>query len=228
MGSIFQGIINGAPNLVFDSMKPFMLKEAYSKIRTEIDTKVKDLMADQKLPNSISPLDMAIGEARRRVREMGFDPFLVKNYNHTVGIFTCQLKNTWIQGVSGFYRVGNLILGLDNNTVTIGNLFLLNQNRNYVENQKKKQFFVTFSFCFEEMNLGTQEIMGSTDWEVTAGKGMITRTGHVQFFVQYIQATVVISQKLDTRNQPQIKDLQLELGNIQVRYLIDGYMHRTM
>lgn len=26
MGSIFQSIINNAPNLVFDSMKPFMLK----------------------------------------------------------------------------------------------------------------------------------------------------------------------------------------------------------
>lgn len=59
--------------------------------------------------------------------------------------------------------------------------------------------------------------MGSSDWEVTAGKGIITRTGHVQFFIQYIQATVIISQTLDTRNPPQIRDLQLELGNIQVR-----------
>lgn len=67
-----------------------------------------------------------------------------------------------------------------------------------------------------ELNLGTQEIEGSADWEVTAGKGIITRAGHVQFFAQYIQAKVVVSQTLDTRNQPQINDLQLELGNIQV------------
>lgn len=66
------------------------------------------------------------------------------------------------------------------------------------------------------MHLGTQEIMGSTNWEVTAGKGIITRAGHVQFSVQYIQAIVIVSQSLDTRNQPQIKDLQFELGNIQV------------
>lgn len=71
-----------------------------------------------------------------------------------------------------------------------------------------------------ELNLGTQEIMGTADWEITAGKGIITRTGHVQFFVQYIQAKVVVSQTLDTRNQPQIKDLQLELGNIQVKKTI--------
>lgn len=122
MGSIFQSIINNAPNLVFDSMKPFMLKEAYTKLRTEIDSKLSDLMKDFSLPNSISPLDMAIGEARRKVREMGCDPLIIKNYNHSVGLFSVQLKNTWINGVSGFYRVGDIILGLDNNTVTIGNM----------------------------------------------------------------------------------------------------------
>lgn len=58
--------------------------------------------------------------------------------------------------------------------------------------------------------------MGSTDWEVTASKGIITRTGHINFFVQYIQATLVVSQTLDTRKPPQINDLQLSLGNIQV------------
>lgn len=61
--------------------------------------------------------------------------------------------------------------------------------------------------------------MGSTDWEVTAGKGIITRTGHIRFFVQYIQATLVVSQTLDTRMPPQIKDLQLSLGNIQVNQI---------
>lgn len=128
MGSIFQSIINGAPNLVFDSMKPFMLKEAYSKLRTEIDSKVKELMGDYQLPNSISPLDMAIGEARRRVRELGYDPMFVQNYNRTVGIFVMQLKNTWIKGVSGFHRVGDLLLGLDNNTMTIGKICIQDTN----------------------------------------------------------------------------------------------------
>lgn len=119
MGSIFQGVINNAPNMVFDTMKPFMLKEAYGKLRTEIDSKITELMGEMKLPNSISPLDMAIGEGRRRVREMGYDPFIVRNYNHSVGLFSVQLLNTWINGVSSFYRVGDLVLGMDNNTVTI-------------------------------------------------------------------------------------------------------------
>lgn len=67
------------------------------------------------------------------------------------------------------------------------------------------------------LHLGTQEITGSTDWEITAGKGIITRTGYVTFSIQYIQAMVVLSQSLDTRNHPQIRDIQFELGNIQVR-----------
>lgn len=120
LGSVFQSIVNGAPNMVFDSMKPFMLKEADTKIREEVNSKIGVLMGDYTLPNSISPLDMAIGEARRRVQQMHYDPFIVPNYNHSVSFFTIQLMNTWISGVSSFYRVGDLLLSLDNNTLTIG------------------------------------------------------------------------------------------------------------
>lgn len=67
------------------------------------------------------------------------------------------------------------------------------------------------------MNVGTQAIMGSTQWEISAGKGIITRSGQAQFTIQHIKATFVISQSMDTRKHPRINDLQLELGNIQIR-----------
>lgn len=121
MGSVFQSIINSAPNLVFDSMKPFLLQEAYQKLRAEIDTNIDKLTAGHRLPNSISPLDMAIAEARKKLRIAGFDPYLLPNYNHTVGLLTMTLTNTWITGASSFYRVGDIVLGLDNNTITVGN-----------------------------------------------------------------------------------------------------------
>lgn len=121
-GSIFQGIANSASNLVFDTIKPFMLNEAYTKIRTEIDTNLENLIADNTFPNSISPLDMAIAEGRKKIRNMGFDPYMIKDYNHTVGIFGVQLTNTWIQGLSSFYRVGNITIAMDNNVVSIGEL----------------------------------------------------------------------------------------------------------
>lgn len=37
------------------------------------------------------------------------------------------------------------------------------------------------------MEVGTQEIMGSTQWEVNLGKGMVTRAGHVKFTVQHFK-----------------------------------------
>lgn len=119
-GSIFQGIANSASNLVFDTIKPFMLQEAYTKIRTEIDTNLENAIADNTFPNSISPLDMAIAKGRKKVRNMGYDPYKIKDYNHTVGVFGVQMSNTWVRGVSSFYRVGNISVAIENNVLIIG------------------------------------------------------------------------------------------------------------
>ncbi|GAB0100284.1 uncharacterized protein DMENIID0001_162970 [Sergentomyia squamirostris] len=186
MGSVFQGVINSAPNLVFDAMKPFMLKEAYAKISQEVDSNLEKAFGDNLLPNSISPLDMAIAEGRKKVRAMGYDPFLVRDYNHTVGMFSMQMTNTWMYGASSFYRNGDITVTMENNTVTV------------------------------KTQVGTQQIKGSTQWELSMG-GMITRAGRAQFIMEHIKMTTAMSQSLDVRNRPVIKDLQIELGNIQVR-----------
>lgn len=187
LGALFQSVINSAPNLVFDAMKPLMLKEADTKLREEINNNIKNLMGDRKLPNSISPLDMAIAEARKKVKSLGYDPYHVPDYNRTVGIFSMQMVNTWIIGASSFYRIGEMIVSMENNTVSLG---------------------------FE---IGTQKITGATQWEIGFGIGLVSRIGHAQFSVQHIKATVNISQALDTRKKPLINDLQIDLGNIQVR-----------
>ncbi|XP_063695478.1 uncharacterized protein LOC134826900 [Culicoides brevitarsis] len=187
MGSVFQGIANSASNIIFDTVKPLMLKEAYEKIRKEIDTNLENAIADNTFPNSISPLDMAIAEGRKKVRNMGYDPYKIKDYNHTMGVFGVEMSNTWVRGVSSFYREGNITVEIENNVLIIG------------------------------MQVGTQEIMGSTQWEVNIGKGMVTRAGHVKFTVQHFKVSVVLRQSLDLRNRAKLDDLQLELGNIQVR-----------
>lgn len=188
MGSIFQSFVNSAPTLVFDAIKPFMLSEAYAKIREEIDTNIDQVSGDHRFPNSISPLDMAISDARKKVRDMGFDPFKVKDYNHTMGVFAMELTNTWITGLSSFYRVGDIVVGVENNTVIIG------------------------------MEIGTQRIMGAGQWQVFVGGGMISRVGQVEFTVEHIKSNFQLSQPLDTRKRPRLDDLQLELGNIQVSF----------
>lgn len=97
-----------------------------------------------------------------------------------------KMTNTWINGVSSFYRVGEIVVGVDNLTVSIA------------------------------MQIGTQKILGTSQWEVSFGSGMITRSGNVQFTIDHIKAFFEINQSLDMRRRPEIKDLQLELGNIQV------------
>ncbi|XP_058811866.1 uncharacterized protein LOC131676657 [Topomyia yanbarensis] len=189
MGSIFQSVVNSASNLVFDTIKPFMLNEAYSKIRAEIDTRVENVTTENNIlfPNSISPLDMAIGEARTLVRNKKFDPYLIPDYNTTAGIFGMHTSHTWIRGVSSFYRYGNIGIVMQNNTVAL------------------------------TMQIGTQRIMGSTQWEVSVGRGMLTRAGQAQFTVEHIKVAFEVQQPLDLRKKPKLNDIQLELGNIQVR-----------
>ncbi|KAJ6647740.1 hypothetical protein Bhyg_02963, partial [Pseudolycoriella hygida] len=185
--SIFQSFINSAPTLVFDAIKPLLLSEAYVQISKEIDSNIEKASGGHRFPNSISPLDMAIADARKKVRSLGYDPYKIKDYNHTVGLFEMKMMNTWITGISSFYRVGEIVVGVDNLTMSI------------------------------VMEIGTQQILGASQWEVSFGSGMITRAGNVQFTIDHLNALFEINQSLDLRKRPQIKDLQLELGNIQVR-----------
>lgn len=67
------------------------------------------------------------------------------------------------------------------------------------------------------MEVGTQELSGSTMWEVSVAKGMISRTGRLFFSVQYLKVQLTITQPLNLNNKLEIKDLQLQLGNIQIR-----------
>uniref|UniRef100_A0A182IWH2 Hemolymph juvenile hormone binding protein n=1 Tax=Anopheles atroparvus TaxID=41427 RepID=A0A182IWH2_ANOAO len=189
MGSIFQSVANSASNLVYDTMKPFMLSEAYTKIREEVDSRMLNVTVENGfvMPNSISPLDMAIGEMRTIVRNKGLDPFLVPDYNNTAGIFGMQTMHTWITGGSSFYRYGDISVTMQNNSATLG------------------------------MHVATQRIVGSTQWEISIGRGILSHPGRAQFTVEHIRVAVQIEQPLDLRKKIKLRDIQLELGNIQVR-----------
>ncbi|XP_026726410.1 uncharacterized protein LOC113507009 [Trichoplusia ni] len=186
-GGMFQGIINSVGNFLFDSIKPYVLKEAYTKVRAEINSKLDEVAGDMQFPNSISPLDMVIIDVRKKVRNMKFDPYKVKDYNTTVSIFTVTLSNTWITGVSSFQRVGNITMKLENNTAVA------------------------------DFEIGTQKLEGSTQWDISAIGGLASRAGTASFSVEYIIARVVAAQPLDTRQKPIFRGIDLEIGNIQVR-----------
>lgn len=187
-GGMLQGIVNSIGTFLFDSIKPFILKEAYTKARDEINKKLDEVAGDVQFPNSISPLDMVIADVRKKVREMQLDPYQIKDYNASASVFTVSLTNTWVTGISSFQRVGNITLKMENNTV------------------------------IADFEIGTQKLEGLTQWELSAISGLLSRAGTASFSVEYISGRIILAQPLDTRKKPEFVDLDLDIGNIQVRF----------
>ncbi|KAF2883584.1 hypothetical protein ILUMI_22579 [Ignelater luminosus] len=183
--SVFQGVINSVGTFIFDSIKPFILSEVNTNMRNDVNKQISAL--PQRFPNSISPFDQLVGEARHKVRENKFDPFKMDDYNYTAGIFGIQMTHTWLTGLSSFHRVGNMTFEIRNNTIYL------------------------------HMQVGTQKLQGTTHWEVAIVGGMMSRAGTASFSVEYLKVEIALSQTMDTRNPPQLDDIQLELGNIQIR-----------
>nr|CAD7453563.1 unnamed protein product [Timema tahoe] len=167
-GTLFQGILNSVGTFLFDSIKPFILKQVNTDIRGDVNKELAKL--PQQFPDSISPFDMAIAEVRWQVRKMGYDPYLLPDYHHTAAFLTVDLNHVWITGLSSFYRVGNMSINMTNN---VGRVHL---------------------------HVGTQKLEGKCIWEVAV--------------------KALVSQPLDIRKKPQLEELDLKLGNIQVR--MDG------
>ncbi|XP_063995360.1 uncharacterized protein LOC135172860 [Diachasmimorpha longicaudata] len=182
---LFQSFVNSLGSFLFDSIKPFILKEVNTNVKGEVNKQISQL--PQYFPNSISPFDMAVAEARKQVSDMGYDPYRIKDYSQTGGIFTVTSTHTWLTGLASFYRMGNITLTMENGTV------------------------------YAVVDVGTQEIEGRTHWEVSVIGGFLSRAGTVSFTVQYFRVQVKLSQPLDTRKRASLEELNLELGNIQAR-----------
>ncbi|KYN06157.1 PREDICTED: uncharacterized protein LOC108783225 [Cyphomyrmex costatus] len=186
LGSVFQGVINSVGTFIFDGIKPFILKEVNTNMRGEVNKQISQL--PQYFPNSISPFDMAIAEARKQVSQMGYDPYQLKDYVQNIGIFTVTSSHTWIIGLASFYRMGNITITMENGTV------------------------------YALLDVGTQELEGKTHWEVSVIGGFLSRAGTMSFTVQYFRVQVKLAQPLDTRKRAALEELELELGNIQARF----------
>lgn len=69
------------------------------------------------------------------------------------------------------------------------------------------------------LNMGTEELKGSCDWEAGIA-GILTKSGDLSFTVDYINVMISVNQSLDLRKKAQICDLDIRIGNIQLR--MDG------
>uniref|UniRef100_A0A1B6DLS9 Lipid-binding serum glycoprotein N-terminal domain-containing protein n=1 Tax=Clastoptera arizonana TaxID=38151 RepID=A0A1B6DLS9_9HEMI len=131
--SMFQKTINTIGPFILESIKPLIMQEVNNDIRQKINTNFKKL--NTTLSNSISPLDMAIYEGRKFVRKNGYDPLALDSFNFNAGIFSLEITSIWIKGLASFYRVGNITVKMENNTL----------------------HFV--------LDIGTQELKGNCEWK---------------------------------------------------------------
>lgn len=186
VGSMFQTAMNSGTSM-FDSMKPYMLRDIYKNFRKDVNAQLDTFFDEMQFPNTIPAIDMVIINVREKIRELRLDPYRIEESNTTYSPITFSLSNTWITGLSTFYRVGNVTLRIENNTAVT------------------------------EFEIGTKVLEGSTQWAISSIGGIISMDGTASFSVDYIGAKIIVSQPLDTRKSPIFKDLQLDIGNIQAR-----------
>ncbi|XP_061382773.1 uncharacterized protein LOC116769931 [Danaus plexippus] len=185
---LLQGLFNSIGTILFESIKPNLLKEAYTNMRTEINKKIDQVVGDIEFPNTITPLDMVIVDARNKIRDVKMDPLRIDDYNTSAGWVNINLKNTWLYGLSTINRVGNVSLKVENKTVVA------------------------------DFSIGTEEMLGSTDWEISGCRGLISSFGTSSFSVKHIRGHFILVQPLDTRKRMMLKTLELDVGNVQLRF----------
>lgn len=128
-----------------------------SDAMTRVEINKRSREFPQRFPNSISPFDQMISMARQIVRKQGYDPYEIPDYNTTLGLFSVEMTHTWLTGLSSFHRVGNISFTLVNHTVE-GN-----------------------------MEIGTQRLQGTANWEIGIVGGLLSRSGTVKFTVEYVK-----------------------------------------
>uniref|UniRef100_A0A224XDJ0 Putative hemolymph juvenile hormone binding protein n=1 Tax=Panstrongylus lignarius TaxID=156445 RepID=A0A224XDJ0_9HEMI len=66
------------------------------------------------------------------------------------------------------------------------------------------------------VHLSTRRLHGSCSWELSLG-GFLSNYGSASFSVEYLEVKTKINQSLNVRHSPNLNELQLSLGNIQLR-----------
>lgn len=119
--------------LIFDSFKPYMFKLINNNVRGTINEYLKNLKMT--FPNSIPPIDLAIAEMRKIIRKAGYDPYAIVDYQYATSVYSLDVTRINVVGMSSFYRLGNITIIMDNNTIHTA------------------------------VNIGTELLEGNFDWE---------------------------------------------------------------
>lgn len=75
-------------------------------------------VANQQLPDSVPPLDLAIALAAKKMRDDGMDPFVVPDSTHTIQRgMDVNIYDGRVEGLSTIHRSGDIVLNFENGTI---------------------------------------------------------------------------------------------------------------
>lgn len=133
----YDTLLSGFTNFVFETIKPIIMKLVNIMIKDELDEKMKHF---KRFPNTIPPVDLLIAESRQQIKLMGYDPWQVDDLINAVhfNIFSLDVNEIWISGLSSIHRLGDIHLSIENQTIV------------------------------SVIHIGTQELEGHCQWKIGA------------------------------------------------------------
>lgn len=182
--SMLQGVISSMGSALFDGIKPFIINEVNTNLKSDINAQVKAITS--KLPKmEMSMPDMAMAEGRSYVRKKGFDPYKITERSIKQGPLSFTISNLTISGLSNFRQVGDIGLVIQSPVLQLTVHVITGMINGSLD---------------WKYELGLKKTFG--------------RAGMSNFTVDHIQLRAVINQTLDIRNKPVLDDLDLEIGNV--------------
>lgn len=175
--------LSSAGSVILASLKPYILDQIDERINREVNAQLQNV---PKLPAIVehSPVDLAIIEARRFVRNW-YEPFIIeKIVEHDSEFLAVTLGPITVHGLSKFARVGSVGLKITNGTVIIS------------------------------LRMITGRLHGHCKFFYDFGKVGAARAGRAEFSVGHLQFEAKVNQSMNFRKKPILDDLQLETGKI--------------
>ncbi|XP_050432754.1 uncharacterized protein LOC126840835 [Adelges cooleyi] len=113
---LYETFVNTFTNFVVETIKPIIMKLVNIMIKDELNEKMKHF---KRFPNTIPPVDLLIAESRQQIKSLGFDPWRIEDVVNAFNfnIFSLDVNNIWITGLSSIYRLGDINVSIQNRTI---------------------------------------------------------------------------------------------------------------
>ncbi|XP_042861324.1 uncharacterized protein LOC122246676 [Penaeus japonicus] len=186
-------LLVGAADTFFSTIiQPLIVGGAQEKLTAVINERLEQRLKGKPFPNSISPIDYLVAKVRRDMRESGKDLISVERKD---------VDLAW--GVS---------VQLKN--IQIKGLTTLHRTHEVSAQFIDNALFVT-------IQIGTQQLRAGADWSVSASL-LPAVGGHLDVEVESLAVTVMAKQPADIRSPPVLREIDVQLGNVDRRWIGSG------